>query len=152
VTKRSEQEVDEELRFYLEEREREFIARGMTPEHARRAVAERFGDLSHVRNACTRLLGAERAAEERRTHDTVVAIMIIAVTISVLLLTAGGIYAMMSFTVARRRREIGIRAALGADARRVLIGIFGRRARSSAQASRWACRSPRLSSGWCPGA
>ena len=33
---------------------------------------------------------------------------------------------MMSFTVARRRREIGIRAALGADARRVLMGIFGR--------------------------
>lgn len=33
---------------------------------------------------------------------------------------------MMSFTVAKRRREIGIRAALGADARRVLMGIFGR--------------------------
>ena len=45
---------------------------------------------------------------------------------SVLLLSAAGIYAMMSFTVARRRREIGIRAALGADARRVLTGIFGR--------------------------
>jgi ABC-type antimicrobial peptide transport system permease subunit len=44
----------------------------------------------------------------------------------VLLLSAAGIYAMMSFTVARRRREIGIRAALGADARRVLVGIFGR--------------------------
>src|SRR5690606_11258293 len=35
-------------------------------------------------------------------------------------------YAMMSFTVARRRREIGIRAALGADARQVLTGIFAR--------------------------
>jgi ABC-type antimicrobial peptide transport system permease subunit len=45
---------------------------------------------------------------------------------SVLLLSAAGIYAMMSFTVAKRRREIGIRTALGADARRVLIGIFGR--------------------------
>jgi len=49
-----------------------------------------------------------------------------AATLSVLLLSAAGIYAMMAFTVRRRRREIGIRAALGADARRVLGGIFAR--------------------------
>ena len=55
-----------------------------------------------------------------------VSLVVIAVTASVLLLSSAGIYAMMSFTVARRRREIGIRAALGADARRVLLGIFGR--------------------------
>ena len=55
-----------------------------------------------------------------------IATAIIVVMTSVLLLSAAGIYAMMSFTVARRRREIGIRAALGADARRILAGIFGR--------------------------
>ncbi len=48
------------------------------------------------------------------------------VMLSVVVLSSAGIYALMSFTVARRRREIGIRAALGADARRVLLGIFGR--------------------------
>jgi predicted permease len=56
------------------------------------------------------------------------AVATIIVMTSVLLLSAAGIYAMMSFTVARRRREIGIRAALGADARRILAGIFGRAA------------------------
>lgn len=48
------------------------------------------------------------------------------VALSVLLLSVAGIYAMMSFTVARRRREIGIRAALGASSHRVLTGIFAR--------------------------
>lgn len=69
---------------------------------------------------------------EQWRHDTqafsMLAMIIVAVTASVLLLSAAGIYAMMSFTVARRWREIGIRVALGADGRRVLLGIFGRAA------------------------
>lgn len=48
------------------------------------------------------------------------------VMLSVLILSGAGIYALMSFTVARRRREIGIRAALGADRNRLLLGIFSR--------------------------
>jgi putative ABC transport system permease protein len=51
------------------------------------------------------------------------------VILSVLLLSAAGIYALMSFTVSQRRHEIGIRAALGGDPRRILRGIFSRAVR-----------------------
>jgi predicted permease len=48
------------------------------------------------------------------------------VSFVVLLLSATGIHALMSFTVARRTREIGIRAALGAPPGRIVAGIFTR--------------------------
>jgi putative ABC transport system permease protein len=46
------------------------------------------------------------------------------VIVTGLLLSAAGIYAMMSFIVSQRRREIGIRAAMGADAGQLLRSIF----------------------------
>jgi putative ABC transport system permease protein len=48
------------------------------------------------------------------------------VSLLVLILSASGIHALMSFVVARRTREIGIRVALGASPRRVVSGIFRR--------------------------
>ena len=43
-----------------------------------------------------------------------------------LLLGTAGIYALISFTLARRTREIGIRAALGATPRGIIAGVFSR--------------------------
>ena len=42
----------------------------------------------------------------------------------VLALSATGIHALMSFTVSRRTREIGIRVALGANPGRIVAGVF----------------------------
>ena len=59
-------EVDDELGFHLEQRVQGYVARGMTPEAARRAALERFGDVDGVREECARLLAEDRTAEARR--------------------------------------------------------------------------------------
>jgi len=63
---------------------------------------------------------------EHRFGDNLGALTIVAVTGSVLLLSAAGLYALMAFTVAQRRREIGIRSALGAPAGHLLTAVFRR--------------------------
>jgi hypothetical protein len=63
---------------------------------------------------------------EHRFGDNLGAVTIGAVTSSVLLLSAAGLYALMAFTVAQRRREIGIRSALGAQPGQLVAAVFRR--------------------------
>jgi putative ABC transport system permease protein len=58
-----------------------------------------------------------------------VGIAVALVLVTVLLLSAAGIYALMSFTVTQRRREIGIRSAIGANPHQVLRSVFSRAGR-----------------------
>ena len=93
------------------------------------AFGARLREITAAVDPALQLHGVKSAAEAQRTAQLglrFIAFGIAAVTLSVLLLSAAGIYAMMSFTVAKRRREIGIRAALGAAPQRVIRGIFAR--------------------------
>ena len=66
VPGKADAEVDSELRFHLDERIRANIAAGMSPDEARRAALERFGDVDGVRDECARLLVEERKTKRRR--------------------------------------------------------------------------------------
>ncbi|MGH7980926.1 MAG: ABC transporter permease, partial [Limisphaerales bacterium] len=52
------QEIDEELRFHLEQRTAENIRSGMLPEEAAREARKRFGNLQSVREECREMRGA----------------------------------------------------------------------------------------------
>ena len=79
--------------------------------------------------------GLDEMYREKAVGNNAGALSLAAVTLSVLLLSAAGMYALLSFTVNRRRREIGIRSALGAQPQRLLINIFGRAMRQFAVGS-----------------
>jgi putative ABC transport system permease protein len=101
--------------------------RGASPE----TFGNRMRELAIAVDPMLRL-DAVRALDKtlsvERLSDRMVLIAVALVTVSVLLLSAAGIYALMSFTIARRRREIGIRTALGAGRSRVLRSVLRRTA------------------------
>ena len=65
-------EVEEELAFYLEERAREFEARGMSPEEARAAAERAFGDRARIEAEVQRIRrGRERDQGRARIMSSI---------------------------------------------------------------------------------
>jgi predicted permease len=64
--------------------------------------------------------------EDRRAQDYLGTSVMIGVVLGVVLFSMAGIYTILSFTVEQRRRDIGIRAALGAPPMRLVASIFMR--------------------------
>ena len=92
-------------------------------------LAERLRDVAASVDPTLHVDEVRTLAEIYREHrfgDNLGAITIGAVTASVLLLSAAGLYALMAFTVAQRRREIGIRSALGAQPAHLVAAVFRR--------------------------
>lgn len=75
-----------------------------------------------------RLRSLDEMYWQRRSFEHMFGFMLGAVMAIVVLFSMAGIYTLMAFIVAQRWREIGVRAALGAQPRRLLMGIFGRAA------------------------
>ena len=79
-----------------------------------------------------RVLPIDETYKQEQGAARMAAVAIVVVMVSVLLLVSAGLYALMSFAVIQRRREIGIRVAIGANPRRILGSIFSRTLRQLA--------------------
>jgi len=76
----------------------------------------------HLRNIRT----LDEVLRSEQWISRLTAAMFAGITVSVLMLSSAGVYALMSFTVSQRRKEIGIRMALGADWKHIVGSIFWR--------------------------
>jgi putative ABC transport system permease protein len=93
------------------------------------AFANQLRELTVATNPMLRLeniRSLEQTLEDDSAGRRLTILALELVTLSTVLLSAAGIYALLSFTITRRRREIGIRAALGAGPRQLLSSVLSR--------------------------
>jgi putative ABC transport system permease protein len=91
--------------------------------------AQRFREIAAAVDPSLELTDIQRADEVTDGLEWVIGFWLrltMLLTGVALLLSLAGIYAVLSFTVSRRTREIGVRVALGASRNRVLAAVFRR--------------------------
>jgi putative ABC transport system permease protein len=92
-------------------------------------LVPRVRDVATAVDASLRLVNVQRANEANNDILWVMGLWLrITIVLSTLaiVLSLAGIYAVLSFTVARRTRDIGVRVALGASRQRVILATFRR--------------------------
>jgi ABC-type antimicrobial peptide transport system permease subunit len=68
----------------------------------------------------------EARVDDALRQERLVATLATILGVSAMLIAAVGIYGLISFSVAQRTREIGIRIAVGAEPRQILLMVLGR--------------------------
>ena len=92
-------------------------------------VAPQVRQMAAAVDPSVRLVALQRVSEINDGQLWMIRLWIsvtFAISSIALVLSLAGIYSVMSFTVARRTREIGVRVALGGSPQRILMSIFRR--------------------------